>query len=51
MGTIIAQGCFVGQVISRWALMASQALIFGIIMILTNRLPLCFIFAVGDKLL
>ncbi len=36
MGAIIAQGCFVGQVLSGWALMASQALIFGIVMILTN---------------
>ncbi len=36
MGAIIAQGCFVGQVLSGWALIATQALIFGIVMIFTN---------------
>lgn len=36
LGAIIAQGCFVGQVLSGWAMMASQTLIFGIVMILTN---------------
>lgn len=35
-GAIIAQGCFVGQVLSGWPLMASQALIFGAVMISTN---------------
>jgi len=36
LGAIIAQGCFVGQVLSGWALMSSQALIFGVVMILIN---------------
>jgi len=42
LGAIIVQGCFVGQVLSGWALLASQALIFGIIMILTNWITTLF---------
>jgi uncharacterized membrane protein YedE/YeeE len=42
LGAIIAQGCFVGQVLSGWALLASQALIFGIVMILTNWITTLF---------
>jgi uncharacterized membrane protein YedE/YeeE len=35
-GAILGGGCFVGQVLSGWALLSIQALIFGITMILAN---------------
>jgi uncharacterized membrane protein YedE/YeeE len=36
LGAIIARGCFVGQILSGWALLSSHALIFGLAMILAN---------------
>lgn len=42
LGTIIARGCFVGQVLSGWALLSSHALIFGLAMILANWVTTLF---------
>ncbi len=42
LGAIIARGCFVGQILSGWALLASHALIFGIVMILANWVTTLF---------
>ncbi len=36
LATMIGGGCFVGQVLSGWALLSTHALIFGILMILAN---------------
>ena len=35
-GGIMARGCFVGQVLSGWPLLATQALIFGVVLIPAN---------------
>ncbi len=42
LGAIIGRGCFVGQILSGWALFASHALIFGIVMILANWVTTLF---------
>jgi uncharacterized membrane protein YedE/YeeE len=42
LGAIIGRGCFVGQILSGWALLASHALIFGIVMILANWVTTLF---------
>lgn len=42
LGAIIGGGCFVGQILSGWALLASHALIFGIVMILANLVTTLF---------
>ncbi len=36
LGAILGGGCFVGQILSGWALLSTDALIFGVVMILTN---------------
>jgi uncharacterized membrane protein YedE/YeeE len=36
LGAIIGRGCFVGQILSGWALLSYHALIFGFVMILAN---------------
>jgi uncharacterized membrane protein YedE/YeeE len=41
---IMGRGCFVGQVLSGWALLSSHALIFGVTMILANWVTtLCYV--------
>lgn len=35
-GGITARGCFIGQVLSGWPLLATQGLIFGVVLILSN---------------
>jgi uncharacterized membrane protein YedE/YeeE len=35
-GGVMARGCFIGQVLSGWPLFATQALIFGLVLIPTN---------------
>jgi hypothetical protein len=42
LGAIIGRGCFVGQILSGWAMLASHALIFGIVMILANWVTTLF---------
>jgi len=41
-GGIMGRGCFVGQVLSGWPLLATQALIFGVVMILANWVTTLF---------
>jgi hypothetical protein len=41
-GGIVARGCFVGQVLSGWPLLATQALIFGVLLILSNWVTTLF---------
>lgn len=42
LGAILGGGCFVGQILSGWALLSSHALIFGITMILANWVTTLF---------
>lgn len=42
LGAIIGRGCFVGQILSGWALLASHALVFGVVMILANWVTTLF---------
>ncbi len=42
LGAIIARGCFVGQILSGWALLSYHALIFGVVMILANWVTTLF---------
>lgn len=42
LGAILGGGCFIGQVLSGWALLSTQALIFGIVMILANWVTTLF---------
>lgn len=42
LGALVARGCFVGQVLSGWALLSSHALIFGLAMILSNWVTTLF---------
>jgi uncharacterized membrane protein YedE/YeeE len=42
LGAIIGRGCFVGQVLSGWALLATHALVFGLVMILANWVTTLF---------
>ena len=42
LGAIMGGGCFVGQVLSGWALLSTHALIFGIVMILANWVTTLF---------
>jgi hypothetical protein len=42
LGAIMGGGCFVGQILSGWALLSTHALIFGISMILANWLTTLF---------
>jgi uncharacterized membrane protein YedE/YeeE len=41
-GGIMARGCFIGQVLSGWPLLATQALIFGVVLILSNWVTTLF---------
>lgn len=42
LGAIIARGCFVGQILSGWAMLSSHAMIFGLAMILANWVTTLF---------
>jgi uncharacterized membrane protein YedE/YeeE len=42
LGATIGRGCFVGQILSGWALLSSHALIFGLVMILANWVTTLF---------
>jgi len=42
LGAIIGRGCFVGQILSGWALLSSHALIFGLVMVMANWLTTLF---------
>jgi uncharacterized membrane protein YedE/YeeE len=42
LGAIIARGCFVGQILSGWALLSFHAMIFGFVMILANWVTTLF---------
>jgi uncharacterized membrane protein YedE/YeeE len=42
LGAFIGRGCFVGQVLSGWALLATHALIFGVVMMLANWVTTLF---------
>jgi uncharacterized membrane protein YedE/YeeE len=42
LGTVMGGGCFVGQILSGWALLSSHALIFGVAMILANWVTTLF---------
>ena len=41
-GGITARGCFIGQVLSGWSLLATQGLIFGVVLILSNWVTTLF---------
>jgi uncharacterized membrane protein YedE/YeeE len=41
-GGIAARGCFIGQVLSGWPLLAAQGLIFGVVLILSNWVTTLF---------
>jgi uncharacterized membrane protein YedE/YeeE len=41
-GAILGGGCFVGQILSGWALLSIHGLIFGIAMILANWITTLF---------
>jgi uncharacterized membrane protein YedE/YeeE len=42
LGAVTGRGCFVGQILSGWAVLSSHALIFGITMILANWITTLF---------
>jgi len=42
LGAMIGRGCFVGQVLSGWAMLSSHALIFGLVMIPANWITTLF---------